>query len=295
MRKALLSSAFACGLMLTAVPAFAQPGGPAGACSREDLEKSVAGYIQAQSTGDPSSIPFGGEWITVNENFELSSMGSGMLGKGQKIDYWRTLATDPASCSTFTEVVITNPEHPYVLGVKLSGRGGGKVSTIDMLVTDADDWLFNAGLTKKWAEAEDWGIIPEAQRDSRAVIQAAADAYLNLFNDPKTVVPWGSPCVRLEGGIYSGKGAPGQATPEDTCNVGVPSGVAMAERSYVIDEARGSVSVYLKMGKNERPDSHTFRIEKGKIRYVHTITHCQEKYCGFKYDDKTKATLGITG
>ena len=292
MRKAFLGSALACSLLIAAAPAFAQPGGPAAPCSREDLEKAVAGYIEGQTKGDASSIPFGGEWITVNENFELSSMGSGMLGKPQKIDYWRTLATDTTTCSTFTEVVITNPEHPYVLGVKLSGRSA-KVSTIDMLVTDKDDWLFNADLTMKWAKPEDWSVIPEAQRDSRAVIQAAADAYLNLFNDPKTVVPWGTPCARLEGGIYSGKGEPGKATPEDSCNVGVPSGGVMADRSYTIDEARGTVAVLLKMGKNERPDSHTLRIEKGKIRYVHTITHCQDLHCGFKYDEKTKATLGI--
>ena len=293
MRKALLGSALACGLLFSAAPALAQPGGPAGACSREDLEKAVAGYIEAQTKGDPSSIPFGGEWITVNENFELSTMGGGMLGNAQKIDYWRTLATDPQTCSTFTEVVITNPAHPYVLGVMLSGRSA-RVSTIEMLVTDKGDWLFNAENTKKWAEPENWGIIPEGQRDSRAVLQAAADAYLNLFNDPSVQVPWGTPCARLEGGIYSGKGAPGVATPEDSCNVGVPSGVPMVGRNYVIDEARGSVAVLLRMGKNERPDSHSFRIENGKIRYVHTITVCQEDHCGFKYDENTKKTLGIT-
>jgi hypothetical protein len=293
MRKALIGSALACSLLFAAAPALAQPGGPAAPCSREDLEKAVAGYIEAQTKGDASSIPFGGEWITVNENFELSSMYGGMLGKAQKIDYWRTLATDTQTCSTFTEVVITNPEHPYVLGVTLSGRSA-RVSTVEMLVTDKDDWLFSAANTMKWAKPEKWDIIPEAQRDSRAVIQAAADAYLNLFSKPDTVVPWGTPCARLEGGIYSGKGKPGEATPEDSCNVGVPSGVEMADRTYVVDVDRGSVSVLLRMGKNQRPDAHTFRIENGKIRYVHTITVCQEEHCGFKYDDKTKAALGMT-
>ena len=52
-------------------------------------------------------------------------------------------------------------------------------------------------------------MIPEADRDSRETLIKAADAYLNLFNDKSVVVPWGTPCVRLEGGLYTGKGAPG--------------------------------------------------------------------------------------
>ncbi|MGZ3279839.1 MAG: hypothetical protein ACXU82_19075, partial [Caulobacteraceae bacterium] len=125
-----------------------------------------------------------------------------------------------------------------------------------------------------YSEAENWGPIPAADRDSRQVLQAAADAYLNLFNDKTVKVPWGTPCARLEGGLYTSKAQPGSLNPDDSCNVGVPSGVPIVDRTYVIDPELGAVAVLSHFGKNQEPDFHTFRIEHGKIKYVHTITAC---------------------
>ncbi|MBO9574413.1 MAG: hypothetical protein J7494_01620 [Sphingobium sp.] len=285
MRKALLASALACGLMVAAAPAYAQ-----GGCSDADLDNAADKYLLAQSQGDPTPIPLG-TWVTYNEQMDLGTMSTGVLSKPVKIDFSRRLK-DTLGCQVFIEAVATDPAHPYVLGVTLSLRGG-QVSTIDMVATDKGDWLFNAKRTMDYSKAENWGEIPEADRDTRQTIIKAADAYLDLFNNPKAVVPWGTPCARLEGGMYTGKGGPGEVKPDDSCNVGVPSGVPMVNRSYVVDVPHGAVSVMLRMGKNERPDIHTFRVEKGKLRYVHTITVCKEDYCGFKYDENTKKTLGI--
>jgi hypothetical protein len=47
-------------------------------------------------------------------------------------------------------------------------------------------------------------------------------------------------------------------------------GVKLANRRYVIDETIGSVDVFIDFASI--PDSHEFRVEKGKLRYVHTIT-----------------------
>jgi hypothetical protein len=286
MRKSIFGGVLACGFLLSAAPALAQ-----GGCSENDLNNAADAYLQAQAIGDPSPMPLG-TWVTYNEQMDLGTMSTGVISKKLKVDFSRRLV-DTIACQVYLEVIVTDPAHPYVLGVTLTARGG-QVGTIDMVATDKGDWLFNASRTLAYSKAEDWGVIPEGQRDTRAVIKAAADAYLDLFNDPKKVVPWGSPCARLEGGMYTGKGVnPGDVTPQDSCNVGVPSGVPMIQRAYVIDVPHGAVSVMLLMGKNQRPDIHTFRVEKGKIRYVHTITVCQEDACGFKYDDATKKTLGI--
>ena len=286
MRRSILAAACACGFLLSAAPALAQ-----GGCSTTELQTAADRYLEGQAKGDPTPIPFG-TWVTYNEQMDLGTLSTGLISKPLKIDFHRTLM-DPLSCQVYLEVIVTDPSHPYVLGVTLASRGG-QVGTIDMVATDKGDWLFNAQRTLDYSKAEDWGEIPEAQRDTRATIMAAANAYLDLFNNPKTVVPWGKPCERLEGGMYTGKGKPGESLPDDSCNVGVPTGVPMVQRNYVVDVPHGAVSVMLRMGKNERPDIHTFRIEHGKIRYVHTITVCKEDYCGFKYDDATKKTLGIT-
>jgi hypothetical protein len=85
----------------------------------------------------------------------------------------------------------------------------------------------------------------------------------------------------LEGGAYTGKGV---AT--DSCNVGVPSGVKLVNRQYVIDEEYGTVDIIMdfggtagKVGAGGLPDSHEFRIEGGKLRYVHTLSSCGGKSC----------------
>ena len=84
------------------------------------------------------------------------------------------------------------------------------------------------------------------------------------------LVPWGTPCARTEGGMH---------TNGDSCQVGVPSGVNIANRRFVVDETIGSVVAFCTFGAGNAaggsgaPDSHLFRIDNGKLRYVHTITH----------------------
>ena len=88
------------------------------------------------------------------------------------------------------------------------------------------------------------------------------------------MVPWGYPCNRTEGGMHTGKG-----DPDDTCSVGVPSGVNITNRRFLADEITGSVQVFCTFGAGNpngssgAPDSHLFRLENGKLRYVHTLTH----------------------
>ena len=50
----------------------------------------------------------------------------------------------------------------------------------------------------------------------------------------------------------------GKGEPTDSCNVGVPENIDMADRRYIIDPNFGAVAVFLKMGPNNRPDAHVF-------------------------------------
>ncbi len=194
------------------------------------------------------------------------------------------------ACRIFLEVVIADPAHPYVIGTIVQNGGGPGIAGPDVIgginsvVTDkANGWLFNPANTLKYSKAENWSPIPAADRDSREILQAAADAYLNLFNDKNAKVPWGTPCARLEGGVYTSRAEPGSLNPTDSCNAGVPSGVPIVDRTYVIDPELGAVSVLSHFGKDQEPDVHTFRVEHGKIRYVHTITACiKVANCGVK-------------
>ena len=86
-------------------------------------------------------------------------------------------------------------------------------------------------------------------------------------------MPWGTPCVRIEGGAYTNP----KNDPNPSCTVGVPKGggVPMTNRRYIVDLDMGTVIGQVDFGGEKGlPDAHTFRLENGKLRYVHVITLC---------------------
>ena len=272
-RRALgTAMALACAFGM-ATPAAAQMG-----CSRDELQDLADEVVEAHKQGDTLLIPRG-NWTTYRENFKLGSMISGTISKGLDV-VWHRALLDTTTCRIALEMIVLEPE-PYVIASQIMTRGGA-VNQISSIITQQDDWLFDAKMTYEYARREDWSPIPEDERNTRAEIKAAADAYLDLFKDKSVDVPWGMPCARLEGSVYTARG-----NPDDSCDVGVPEDVDLVDRDYVIDPVLGAVDVFLKFGASERPDSHRFRIENGKIRYVHTVTNCLgEVNCGFPPFDK---------
>jgi hypothetical protein len=55
--------------------------------------------------------------------------------------------------------------------------------------------------------------------------------------------------------------------------------VNIANRRFIVDETLGTVAVFCTFGAGNAtggsgaPDTHLFRVESGKLRYVHTLTH----------------------
>lgn len=236
-------------------------------CSLSLLQSATESYVAAQGTGQLTNVTALADNVVYTENFKTVDIKAGVISKPLKIDHRRS-TYDTTACATFTELIVADSAHPYVIGTQIHFTDS-KITKLDSLVTETGDWLFNVTGTLYWAKQENWGTIPEDKRDTRETIQKAADAYLDLFNDKKVVVPWGTPCARLEGGSYTGRGLP-----TDSCNVGVPSGVALVNRRYVIDETVGAVDVFLNFGgASGVQDSHEFRVEGGKLRYVHTMTN----------------------
>jgi len=240
-------------------------------CTRDGLQAATNLYLDAQTKGDPSGLPLA-TGLAYIENMQVVDIKTGVIQKPLKIDFHRTLI-DPATCQTFTEVIVTDKSHPYVLGTRLR-INHDKIAEIESMVTQQGDWLFNADNYYKWSPGEDWGAIPPDQRDSRDTLVGAANAYLDAFLEKKLdLVPWGYPCNRTEGGIRTGKGAP-----DDSCSVGVPAGVNIVARRFIVDETTGSIVALCTFGVGGLPDTHLFRIEHGKLRYVHTLTHVPAGY-----------------
>ena len=241
-------------------------------CVRGGLQHAVDLYLDAQSKGDIAGLPLA-QGVGYWENARLTDIKKGLINTPMHIDHHRSLL-DTDSCQTFTEVIVTNKEKPYVIGTRLR-INHDKIAEIEILWTTTGYWLFNADAYLKYATTENWNPIPAADRDSRGTLVAAANAYLDAFLEKKIdLVPWGFPCERTEGGAHTGKGSPA-----DSCEVGVPSGVNIVNRHFVVDKVIGSVVVFCTFGTggpgggSGSADTHLFRVEHGKLRYVHTLTH----------------------
>ena len=255
------------GALLAPTTGFAQV-----SCTREGLQQAVDLYIAAQTKGDTSGLPLP-MGVGYMENAANADINKGLIKRAMKIDHHRSLL-DPASCQTFTEAIVTDKANPHVLGTRLRVNRD-KIAEIEILWTTTGYWLFNADNYLKYSSSEKWDVIPANRRDTRDTLVAAANAYLDAFLEgKKDLVPWGYPCQRIEGGMYTGKG-----DPKDSCDVGVPSGVNIANRRFVVDPTIGSVVVFCTFGAGNAnggsgsPDTHLFRVEGGKLRYVHTLTH----------------------
>lgn len=241
-------------------------------CTRGGLQHAINLYLEAQRRGDLSGLPFA-TGLGYQENMQIADVNAGFLTKALNIDHVLNLI-DEDSCQTFTEIIVTNKAEPYVAGVRMR-VSHDKIAEIEVVWTSTGYWLFNADDYLKYGSIENWGPIPPEKRDSRGTLVRAANAYLDAFLEAKIdQVPWGFPCVRIEGGAYTGKGRD-----DDSCEAGVPAGVNIANRRFVVDEVIGSVVVYCTFGAGTpgggsgAADTHLFRVENGKLRYIHTLTH----------------------
>jgi hypothetical protein len=241
-------------------------------CTRGGLQRAVDLYIAAQTTGDTSDLPLAAG-LGYMENAAPATIDDGLIMMPMEIDHHFSLL-DTATCQTFTEVIVTNERNPYVLGTRLR-INHDKIAEIEILWTTTGYWLFDADAYLQYSSTEDWSPIPADQRDTRNTLVAAGNAYLDAFLEGKIdLVPWGFPCVRTEGGAHTGTGSP-----DDSCEVGVPSGVNIANRRFIVDEVIGSVVVFCTFGAGTpgggsgSADTHLFRVENGRLRYVHTLTH----------------------
>jgi hypothetical protein len=246
-------------------------GAVAVSCDRAGLQAAVDAYLAALQSADTTKMPLDAsvkytEVVSMATASKTTPMGSGLWQTALPVKFSRSLL-DATGCETFTEIFITSGDHPYVLGTRLAIKGG-KITEIYVLVTDSDDWNFDAAAYDTCSESEDWSPVPAANQSTREALIAAGEAYFKIFSDKSTVVPWGNPCYRLEGG----KGCTPQMDKSSTsCNVGIPDNITFKNTHWVVDvDLNASVGITLFAGAS--PDSHMFRLVGGKIRYVHTLT-----------------------
>jgi hypothetical protein len=252
-------------------------------CTRSHLQSVATQYVDLMATGQHDRFENLAYSMKYIENNKTANILNGAPAFGMYMDSNRSMY-DTTQCKTFTEIIVTDPLHPYIIHTQMTLDNEGDVVLIDSLVTDKGDWAFNATGYKYWNSQEKWEPIPDNKRLSRDIIKAAGDAYADRCNDVTVHVPFGTPCARLEGGAYTGRGN----LSANTCDIGgLPEHIPMVDRKYVVDEVMGVVDIIMGFTGLDRtrndlptPDSHLFRIEDGRIRYIHTASACFVDGCG---------------
>lgn len=258
-------------------------------CTREFLAGTADKYVQAQTAGSTKLL---GEILAANatykENFNVTDISKSIITVPIKIDRTHKYY-DTTLCGGFVEVIAASPNAtasgtPYLIHTRFLHENGpaSGVTFIESVVTKPGDWAFNATGYLHYDGMESWPVIPAEKRDTRAVVQAAGDAYFNRFNNTSIVIPIASACARLEGGSYTARGN----FSANTCD-GYPDTITVVDRRYIVDEVYGIVDIFEGFPGLDRasptipvPDSHLFRIEGGKIRYIHTVSKCINYNCG---------------
>lgn len=250
------------------------------ACDRAMLEAATAAYVKAQVAGQPAMSALASS-VNYTENDTPTDIAKGILSQPITIDFNRSLH-DTTQCATFTELSAATNKHQYVINTRLLFTDD-KITSVQSLVADDGDWAFNATGQLYWTKQEKWDVIPEAKRDSRDVIKAAGDAYLDSWGDGTVSVPYGTPCARLEGGAYTGQRAP----TTNTCKMPqFPQPFKITSRRYIIDEEVGGLDIFNdfpfieKTKPDGTPSGNFIRVEGGKIRYIHEVTVCATRNCG---------------
>ena len=278
MIRAMVLLVLFCGTVSARAEAAALTAAAAG-CTRTNLQATVDKYLDALNKGNPSLMPLAPQ-AKYMENRNDIPLGQGIWQTPLTVDFSRSLL-DVETCQTFTEIAHTSGNHPYLIGTRLKVEDN-KIAEIESLVADKDDWLFNAADYLKYSSQEKWDILPAEKRTDRQTLLNAANAYYDTFGDYSNFskVPWGTPCVRIEGGMYTNR----NNDPNPSCTVGMPKtgGVKIINRHYLVDVDMGTVVGMVDFGAEKRnPDFHEFRMENGKLRYVHTVQVCTiQPNCG---------------
>jgi hypothetical protein len=237
-------------------------GGNSGPCTREALQAAVDAYVTAQKAGDPSKMPLASQVKYIQNMKDITADKSIVKTALPTIASQRDIF-DVDSCRSFTELIVTAGSHPYVIGTRLKVEGG-KISEINTMVTDKGDWGFDAAKYIDSTKNESWDILPTEKRCDRQTLINAGNAYFDyIFDWSKDTVPWGDNCYRIEGGSMIARpciqGAKGNSV-KTTC------------RTFVVDIDKGAVNLFCYFGYG--PDSHLFKLENKKLRYIHTLTAC---------------------
>jgi len=110
----------------------------AATCTLQNLQDAASAYTSSVAAGVPSAAL---AKALYKENNKDANITTGLLSTPMKIDHNKTLF-DTTLCATYSELIITDPKAPYVIGTQVHLDNNSTVALVDTIWTSTGDWLF---------------------------------------------------------------------------------------------------------------------------------------------------------
>jgi len=186
-----------------APPAAAVAATPAASCDRQCLYGVLDAYLAGLKARDVKNARLAANARYTENNVELAP-GDGLWGTISALDSYEMRFADArdGQVAIFGVVEETTTRSPYATRLKVVD---GAITEVETIVVRKDD----AGIPFVTADIKPvpvWGeVVPDAERDSREALIAAADGYFNTLqlNDGTLRVQFTDDCNRREDGMQS--------------------------------------------------------------------------------------------
>ena len=247
---------------------------PVKACARETLRGLVDHYFDALAAHDPMLLPVA-PGVKFTENAQRLELGEGLWQKAG-VARWKRSALDSERCGTHTQAVLEEDGVAVIFGVRLQLEDG-LLSEIETYITRRGEYVVLGGLTvfdpENLAASDSvdftdvkWeGLVPEAERSTRAQLNEIADLYFESFGPAGIVAPIQHDCYRWENGMQTTFGdctlflpAPGQGQG------------GLTHRRYPIADVEAGIAVGYVLFR-DAIDFHMFKVIDGEVRLIQAV------------------------
>jgi hypothetical protein len=172
-------------------------------CDRACLYGVLDAYLAALKAHDIKAVKWT-DGARYSENYVELAPGDGLWGTFTGLDAYEMRFADPKAgqVAIFGVVEETNTRSPYALRLKVVDGAVAEAETVVVRKDDSSVPFVTADIkpVPVWGE-----VVPEAERDTREALVAAADGYFNTLqlNDGTLHVQFTDDCNRREDGMQS--------------------------------------------------------------------------------------------
>lgn len=231
-------------------------------CPRASLKELADNYSAALAAHDPSKVKISPNVMFTENGIELKP-GASDLWKGAGTWGEKNYLIDAERCGTVTFGVINENGRLIHAAIRLQTDKAGTITEIEHVLGREKEFMYNPQVVLDTAYLDWENILPPDERQSRALMTAAAVDYFAMFSDqPMVNTPFAARCDRWENGI--------KTTPTHNCS---PKGLVIKHpepRVPLADVEAGLVAAFEHFSNN-LADVHVFKMSNGRVDYAMAV------------------------